>query len=55
MDVVAEGVETEEQRAHLRALECGYGQGYLFSRPVPSDRARVMIEEEAQRLSGAAS
>jgi diguanylate cyclase (GGDEF)-like protein/PAS domain S-box-containing protein len=55
MDVVAEGVETEEQRVHLRALQCGYGQGYLFSRPVPSDRARVMIEEEAQRLSGAAT
>jgi diguanylate cyclase (GGDEF)-like protein/PAS domain S-box-containing protein len=55
MDVVAEGVETEEQRAHLRALECGYGQGYLFSRPVPSDRARLMIEEEARRLHDAAS
>jgi diguanylate cyclase (GGDEF)-like protein/PAS domain S-box-containing protein len=55
MDVVAEGVETEEQHAHLRALECGYGQGYLFSRPVPSDRARLMIEEEARRLHGAAS
>jgi EAL domain-containing protein (putative c-di-GMP-specific phosphodiesterase class I) len=55
MDVVAEGVETEEQRAHLRALECGYGQGYLFSRPVPSDRARVMIQEEARAAHGAAS
>ena len=33
--VVAEGIETEEQCAILRELKCDYGQGYLFSRPVP--------------------
>jgi diguanylate cyclase (GGDEF)-like protein/PAS domain S-box-containing protein len=32
-DVVAEGVETEQQLARLRQLGCAYGQGYLFSRP----------------------
>nr|WP_271206143.1 EAL domain-containing protein [Methylopila capsulata] len=36
MRVVAEGVETEHQRAHLQALGCTLGQGFLFSRP--SDR-----------------
>ena len=33
MEVVAEGVETLAQFAQLRALNCQYGQGYLFSRP----------------------
>ncbi|HZH89264.1 MAG TPA: PAS domain S-box protein [Pyrinomonadaceae bacterium] len=32
-EVVAEGIETAEQLARLRTLDCAYGQGYLFSRP----------------------
>jgi diguanylate cyclase (GGDEF)-like protein/PAS domain S-box-containing protein len=35
LNVVAEGVETEEQASSLRTLECDQMQGYLFSRPVP--------------------
>ncbi|HWJ81623.1 MAG TPA: EAL domain-containing protein [Nocardioides sp.] len=35
--VVGEGVETEEQRAHLVRLGCDRGQGYLLGRPVPPD------------------
>jgi diguanylate cyclase (GGDEF)-like protein len=33
MEVIAEGVETTQQLAQLRALDCEYGQGYLFSKP----------------------
>jgi EAL domain-containing protein (putative c-di-GMP-specific phosphodiesterase class I) len=34
MDVVAEGVETEDQLRLLQKLECENGQGYLFSTPL---------------------
>ena len=44
MDVVAEGVETGEQLAELRAMGCDYGQGYLFSRPVEARDARALME-----------
>jgi EAL domain-containing protein (putative c-di-GMP-specific phosphodiesterase class I) len=37
--VIAEGVETEEHKAMLTELSCGYGQGYLFSQPLPKDKA----------------
>jgi EAL domain-containing protein (putative c-di-GMP-specific phosphodiesterase class I) len=33
-EVVAEGVETPTQHAILRANGCGYGQGYLFAKPM---------------------
>lgn len=36
LEVVAEGVETEEQLAILNDLGCGSAQGYLFSRPAPA-------------------
>jgi diguanylate cyclase (GGDEF)-like protein/PAS domain S-box-containing protein len=55
MGVVAEGVETDDQRRQLMALECRYGQGYLFSRPVDGLRARAMLEEESRRLRSTAA
>jgi diguanylate cyclase (GGDEF)-like protein/PAS domain S-box-containing protein len=36
LDTVAEGIEEEPQCDLLRKLKCDYGQGYLFSRPVPA-------------------
>jgi EAL domain-containing protein (putative c-di-GMP-specific phosphodiesterase class I) len=45
LEVVAEGVETEEQHLALRALDCGSAQGYLFARPEPAEQA-------ARRLQG---
>jgi len=43
MDVVAEGVETEEQRAMLADLGCPLAQGFLFSPAVDADAARDML------------
>ncbi|HEY0411593.1 MAG TPA: EAL domain-containing protein [Allosphingosinicella sp.] len=34
IEVVAEGVENEAQRRFLTGIGCGYGQGFLFSKPV---------------------
>ena len=52
MATVAEGVETEEQLAKLRALGCSEAQGYLFSRPVPAAEvpetiARCVLDQAA--------
>jgi diguanylate cyclase (GGDEF)-like protein/PAS domain S-box-containing protein len=43
LEVVAEGIETEYQLAHLRNLGCQYAQGYLFSRPLASDAAGELL------------
>ncbi len=37
MDALAEGIETPEQLAIVGDLGCSFGQGYLFSKPVPPD------------------
>ena len=52
MDVIAEGVETEEQKARLTAMECDYAQGYLISRPVDAKTAQSLLEREALPLAG---
>ena len=37
MDVVAEGIETEEQLAYIQAHNCQYAQGYLLAKPMKWD------------------
>ena len=48
MSVVAEGVETEDQRKILIAAGCGTLQGFHFSRPVTAREAAVMLNEAAK-------
>ncbi len=43
MQVIAEGVETSEQAGFLRDLECEYGQGYYFARPLDAEAAGALL------------
>ena len=43
MDVVAEGVETAEHLTALRALQCDYGQGYWFAKPLEAQAATALL------------
>ncbi len=44
LSVLAEGVETDAQLAHLRELGCDSAQGFLFSRPVPEDGVHALLQ-----------
>jgi diguanylate cyclase (GGDEF)-like protein len=46
MSVIAEGVETEQQLAHVRALACEGAQGHLFSRPLDAATTLELIRAE---------
>ncbi|ACB54057.1 unknown [Crocosphaera subtropica ATCC 51142] len=46
MQVVAEGVETNVQRKRLKALNCGYGQGYGFFPPLDSQNITRLLEQQ---------
>lgn len=45
---IAEGIETAEQLAQLRKLNCGFGQGYFFSRPLHRQAARELLASAPQ-------
>jgi diguanylate cyclase (GGDEF)-like protein/PAS domain S-box-containing protein len=44
LDVIAEGVETEEQRSFLMNKGCTHFQGYLFGKPIPIDQFEELIK-----------
>lgn len=48
MSAIAEGVETQQQLAKLRILNCGFGQGYLFSKPLGSKLAADLLAAAPQ-------
>jgi EAL domain-containing protein (putative c-di-GMP-specific phosphodiesterase class I) len=53
MDVVAEGVETDDQMAQLAAMECDYVQGFLLSKPLDAQAAEQLLRANP-RLAGPA-
>ncbi|MBF6651183.1 EAL domain-containing protein, partial [Methylobacter sp. BlB1] len=42
--VIAEGVETAQQRDLLTSIGCDFGQGYLFSKPLPANEFEKLLE-----------
>lgn len=51
MSVVAEGIETEAQRALLAVQGCQVGQGYHYSRPVPVDEFTRLLQRGIENLA----
>ena len=52
LDVVVEGVETEEQLRLVTSFGCSFVQGYLFSKPVlPSDFALLLQRDQARAIA----
>lgn len=45
MSIIAEGIENEESFRELKALNCQYGQGYFFSRPLAASGAGTLIAD----------
>jgi diguanylate cyclase (GGDEF)-like protein/PAS domain S-box-containing protein len=43
LDLIAEGIEREQQCLQLLDLQCKYGQGYLFSKPLSSTQAATLL------------
>ncbi|MBI5933492.1 MAG: EAL domain-containing protein [Chloroflexi bacterium] len=50
MKVVAEGVETEDQLSKLKSMDCEYGQGYLFTKPIDSQMASALLAESLAKV-----
>jgi len=48
LKVIAEGVETEQQRELLTYANCDYAQGYLFSRPLPPEEFDEWLKGRSQ-------
>jgi diguanylate cyclase (GGDEF)-like protein len=46
MNIVAEGIEKEGQAQLLKAFNCEYGQGYLFSKPLSSEAATSLLNQQ---------
>jgi diguanylate cyclase (GGDEF)-like protein len=50
INVVAEGVETEEQLREVEALGCGYAQGFYFTEPVPAGEVENLLTQPLKAL-----
>nr|WP_227873331.1 EAL domain-containing protein [Aphanothece sacrum] len=45
MNIVAEGIETQEQLTYLQSLQCDFGQGYFFSKPLNKEQTETLLTD----------
>lgn len=48
LTIIAEGIETIHQLHQLRILGCESGQGFLFSRPIPTDQVEELLKDKGR-------
>jgi EAL domain-containing protein (putative c-di-GMP-specific phosphodiesterase class I) len=53
LDVIAEGTETAAQVDYLEKLDCRFGQGYFFSRPLPIEELRAILLSDSEEQNRA--
>ena len=53
LQVVAEGIEAEEEYEKLKSLECDCGQGFYFARPMPFEMATSWLQANQSKFSSA--
>ena len=44
LDIIAEGIESDEHGRHFRDLQCHYAQGFFYSRPLPASEIEKMLQ-----------
>jgi diguanylate cyclase (GGDEF)-like protein/PAS domain S-box-containing protein len=49
-EVIAEGVETKEQAEQLKMLDCSFGQGYLFSKPLEAVEIGALLNDVSMNI-----
>ncbi len=53
-ELIAEGIETEEQHNFVCSLDCDQAQGYLYSKPISADELTTLLHEDADHFPSSA-
>ena len=53
MQIVAEGIERQDQLDSLSGLQCNVGQGYFFARPLDKDAIATLLKSQTPRYDAA--
>jgi EAL domain-containing protein (putative c-di-GMP-specific phosphodiesterase class I) len=51
LDVIAEGIEHQQQADQLRLMHSPLGQGYLFSHPIPPNEVLTLMQTASRSLT----